>query len=150
MFDLTSLLTSIPELIATIDDRIRRSRGTERALLVELKTNIAVIQAFAEDEASINRVIEALEVTTLKDATESGFDFKSVKKGEVKEETVGDNRQLATYVGWSTERLFLNIYEKIKVLQKIIRIDTDKNVRKQVRLNNMLLLMALLVKHIES
>jgi hypothetical protein len=150
MFDLTSLLTSIPELITSIDDRIRRSRGQERALLVELKMNIGIIQPFANDEANIDRVITALEITAMKDATESGFDFNSVKKGEVKAETVGDNRQLATYVGWSTERLFLNIYEKIMVLQKIIQIDTNKNVRKPVRLNNIFLLMALLVKHIES
>jgi hypothetical protein len=54
-------------------------------------------------------------------------------------------------VGWSTERLFSNIYVKIKDLQTIVRMDPEnKKIRKGVRLINILKLMLLLMKHINA
>ena len=151
MIDLTTLLTSIPDLLETIDTRIKKSKGTARWLLLELKTNIGIIQPFVEDEVNIDRVIQQLEIKQMQRALEDGFNFGKLKRGEVETATVADVPQLQVYAGWSTERLFLNIYEKITVLQKIVAIDSDNpNIRKQVRLKNILLLMGLLVKHIEA
>jgi len=151
MFDLTTLLTSIPALLETIDSRIKKSKGMARWLLLELKTNIGIIQPFVEDDVNVDKVIKQLEVKQLQKALEAGFNLDSLKRGGVKAETIDNVPQLKVYVDWSTERLFLSIYEKITVLQKIIAIDADNpKIRKQVRLNNILLQMGLLVKHIES
>ena len=151
MFDLTTLLTSIPSLLNAIDSRISESRGIERSLLLELETNIGIIQPFITDEINIDKVIQQLDITSMQTAIGTGYKFNSINRGTVAPDIVGCNRQLMRYVGWSTEKLFLSIYEKIKVLKKVVEIAPEnQNIRKQVRLNNILLLMALLVKHIEA
>ena len=55
------------------------------------------------------------------------------------------------YVGWTTEKLISNIYDKIEELRGIVRTNPrDRNFRKGVRLINIRKLMILLVKHIHS
>jgi hypothetical protein len=87
----------------------------------------------------------------MKAALESGFNFNSLKKGKVREVVAGDQPQYQQYVGWSTEKLFSNIYVKIKDLQTIVRMDPhNERIRKGVRLINVLKLMLLLMKHINA
>lgn len=74
-----------------------------------------------------------------------------MKKGKVTEDVAGDQPQYQQYVDWSTERLFSNIYVKIKDLQTIVRMDPEnEKIRKRVRLINILKLMLLLMKHINA
>jgi hypothetical protein len=56
---------------------------------------------------------------------------------------------LKRYIGWDTERLVSNIYQKIIHLQKIVRIGYDpKRILIRRRLINLLSLLLLLSRHI--
>jgi hypothetical protein len=69
----------------------------------------------------------------------------------VTEGVTGKQPQYRQYVGWTTERLFSNIFVKIQDLQTIVRIDPrNERIRKGVRLVNILKLMLLLMKHINA
>ena len=55
------------------------------------------------------------------------------------------------YIGWTTEQLFENIYLKIVELKDIAKMDSDNpNIRKKVRLLNVLKMIKLLLVHISK
>jgi hypothetical protein len=141
----------IPDLLKFLEDLIKRSRGTKRALLIELRGNIQLVDLYIEGEPPIDEIITRLETRHMESALESGFNFNTLKKGGLRQSAAGDVSQFAAYVGWSTEDLFSSIYLKIIELQRIVQIDThNPNYRKSVRLHNIGKLMLLLLKHIRS
>jgi hypothetical protein len=74
-----------------------------------------------------------------------------LKRGNLTDNVAGKHPQYQRYVGWTTERLFSNIAVKIENLQTIAKMDPDdRRIRKGVRLVNILKLMLLLMKHINT
>jgi len=130
---------------------INNTRGTERALLLELQKNISLIYLFVDNPEKYKTVINRLETKVYEDAVKSDFNFKSLKNTRVSARVISDVRQLQPYVGWSTEQLFENVYLKIHALKTIIDVDPDNNkFRIKVRLTNLHKNMILLLKHIKS
>ena len=112
---------------------------------------IQVLGLHTEGDSPIDKVIARLEIKHMDAALESDFNFGSLKRGKLKQSTVGEVPQHRPYVGWTTEHLFSSIYLKIKQLQTIVEIDPDnERFRKSVRLINIRKLMILLLKHIVS
>jgi hypothetical protein len=147
---LTAVSTTTSVLRA-IDSLIRGTRGRKRALLLELRHNIGVINLYTEGNSPIDSVITKIETEQLKAALESNFDFGSLKRSRVRKRTAGNTPQYKRYIGWTTEKLYSNIYLRIKELKTIVEIDTyNKRYRKSVRLLNIRKLMILLLKHIRS
>jgi hypothetical protein len=141
----------IPDLLKFLEGLIKRSRGTKRALLIELRGNIQLVDLYIEGDPPIDKIITHLETRHMKSALESGFNFNALKQGGLRQSTIGDVPQFAAYLGWSTEDLFSSIYLKIIELQRIVQIDTNNpSYRKSVRLHNIGKLMLLLLKHIRS
>ncbi|NIW46237.1 MAG: hypothetical protein GWN14_15465 [candidate division Zixibacteria bacterium] len=146
-----SALTNIPKTIQLIDEQIKRSRGRKRILLIEMKQNISTIKLYTERGAPIDKVILALRTSKLEELLESNFNFNRIEKSKVKEETTGSVPFYKPYIGWSTYQLFENIYLKITDLQGVVKIDTNNpNIRKSVRLINILKLIKLLLVHISK
>jgi hypothetical protein len=130
---------------------VKGTRGWRRKLQLELLSNIELIFSYVKYDLPVNDVIGNLQTARMKDALESGFNFKSLTKGGVTESVAGDQPHYQQYVGWTTEELFSNITVKIQDLQTIVRIAPDnKKIRQGVRLINILKLMLLLVKHINA
>ena len=147
---LTAISTTA-SLIKTIDSLIKGTRGRKRALLLELRHNIGVIDLYTEGNSPIDSVIAKIETEQLKAALESNFDFGSLKRSKVKKRTAGKTPQYKRYIGWTTEKLFSSIYLRIKELQTIVEIDPyNERYRKSVRLINIRKLIILLLKHIRS
>jgi hypothetical protein len=148
---LKDLISSVDSVLETINGWIRGTRGWRRKLQLELLSNIELIFSYLRYDLPVDDVIANLQTANAKSALESGFNFKSLKKGNVRNDIAGDQPQYQQYVGWSTERLFSNIYVKIKDLQTIVSMDPDnEKIRKGVRLVNILKLMLLLMKHINA
>jgi hypothetical protein len=138
-------------VLETINAWVRGTRGWRRRLQLELLSNIELIFSYIRYDLPVDDVIANLQTENMKAALESGFNFNSLKKGKVREAVAGDQPQYQQYVGWSTEKLFSNIYVKIKDLQTIVRMDPhNERIRKGVRLVNVLKLMLLLMKHINA
>lgn len=145
-------MTDITSPLSMIDDIIKRNKGLKKMLLIEMKKNIETIDLLREG-INIDDVILNLETKQLEKAFSSGFDFNSYQllKPKVNKEIAGENLFYNRYVGWTFERLFESILIKIEVLQKIVRIGSQRgNVNKTVRLNNVLKLMTLLLLHIDK
>jgi hypothetical protein len=146
-----TIISTTASVLPTLDRLIKGTRGRKRALLLELRNDIQLIGLYTESDSPIDKVIARLEIKHMEAALESDFNFGSLKKGKLRESTVGDVVQHRPYVGWTTEQLFSSIYLKIKQLQTIVEIDPDnKRFRKSVRLINIRKLMILLLKHIVS
>ncbi len=146
-----TIISTTASVLPTLDRLIKRARGRKRVLLLELRNDIQLIGLYTEGDSPIDKVIAKLEIEKMEAALESDFNFRSLKKGKLKQSTVGDVPQHRPYVGWTTEQLFSSIYLKIKQLQTIVEIDPDnERFRKSVRLINIRKLMILLLKHIAS
>lgn len=148
--NVVSIFSNTAQVIEALDRTIRKSRGRKRKLLIELLTNIEMIDLYTEGEAPIIEVIKRLESRSFEEAIESNFNFKSFKAGKIKENLI-ETPQHKSYLGWSTERLFTHIYVKIKTLKTLVDIDPqNEKYRKSVRLINLRKLMILLLKHVSS
>ncbi|MEA3374748.1 MAG: hypothetical protein U9R72_00880 [Chloroflexota bacterium] len=148
---LSDLISSVDSVLETVNAWVRRSRGWKQKLQLELLSNIELIFSYVKYDLPIDDVIANLQTENMKEALESGFNFGSLRRGRLTEEVAGDQPQYQQYVGWSTERLFSNIYVKIRDLQTIVRMDPhNEKIRKGVRLTNILKLMLLLMKHINA
>jgi hypothetical protein len=144
-------MSIVDSILRTINGWVRGSRGWRRKLQLELLGNIELIFSYVKYDLPANDVIANLQTARMKAALESGFSFRSLKKGGVTKRVAGEEPQYQQYVGWTTERLFSNIYLKIQDLQTIVEIDPEnERIRKGVRLTNILKLMLLLMKHINE
>jgi len=144
-------LSNVTSVLSTLNGLLKGSRGMQRTLLLELEGNIRLILLSVKGGAPLEKVVPRLETASIRQAMESGFNFNALKSGKVKLKAVGDAPQMQSYIGWSTEKLFANVYLKIRDLQHIVDIDSGNNrFRTGVRLQNILKMMLLLVRHIRS
>jgi hypothetical protein len=154
MFDLgtfTDLIKMVDSVLDTIRSWVQESTGTKRMLLLELESNIELILSYGRSDLPINSVIAKLETKEMEEALKSGFDVNSLKRTKVSPEVAGEQSQYKRYVGWTTEKLFSNIVVKIRDLKTTVEMDPENvKIRKRVRLINILKLMLLLTKHINS
>jgi len=145
------LLSSIDSVLEAMNAWVKGTRGWRRKLQLELLSNVELIFSYLKYDLPVDNVIANLQTVNMKDGLESGFNFNSLKRGKVAGDIAGDEPQYQPYVGWSTEKLFSNICVKIQDLQTIVRMDPEnERIRKSVRLINILKLMLLLMKHINS
>ncbi len=129
---------------------LKNTRGTQRAVLLELQKNINLLNLFLENKSKTHVIIKKLSVVETEKALKSDFSFKDLKKTRVSTRLTKDIKSLQVYAGWQTEQLFENIVLKIDQLKTIIEIDPNNtNFRLSVRLKNLHKLMILLLKHIK-
>lgn len=144
-------LSSAASAAKTIQGLVKHSRGTKRALLLELQKNLNLLYLFLDDERKAGAIISKLDVKVYEDAVKTDFNFNEIKKGKLKPQLAAGMKQLQVYVGWPTEQLFENVYLKIHQLKSINEIDPDNSrYRVGVRLKNLHKMMLLLVMHVKS
>ena len=144
-------LSSAATAASTFRSLLKDTRGTRRSVLLELRKNMDLLFLFLDDETKYRTIINKLDVRAYTAASESGFDFNSIKKAKLSSRVVGGVKQLKPYIGWTSEALFDNIYLRIHELKNIIEIDPDnKKFRVPVRLKNLHKMMVLLVKYVTS
>lgn len=149
--DFFSGLSTTASVASTFQSLLKNTRGTQRALLLELQKNINLLNLFIDDTSRTTIIIKKLNVAEYEKAVKSDFNFKDLKKTRVSGRLVLNVKSLQAYAGWQTEQLFENIYLKMHQLKSIIDIDPDnKNFRLSVRLKNLHKIMILLLKHIKS
>jgi len=144
-------VTTTEKVAKTVDSIVKNTRGHKRALLRELQENIHLLLLARNHGFSAEKVIPKLDRKNYLAAADAGFNFKLIKRPSLNAKTTRGVPQFQRYIGWSTERLFENIYLKIKQLQDLVELEgNNPTVNKGVRLNNLLRLMILLLEHIRS
>jgi len=143
-----SSASAATKAIATL---IRRRRGIERALLLELQRNINLVFLWQNDGAAVEKVIARLETRQYEAALQADFDLNGLARKPVGREAVKGAPALSPYVGWSTEQLLDSIHLKIHALKALAEMGSRRSpARLGVRLSNLLKLMLLLVKHVRD
>ena len=144
-------LSTTASVASTFQSLLKNTRGTQRALLLELQKNINLLNLFADDSSKLETIIKRLDTREYEKAVKTDFNFKDLKKTKVSGRLVLDIKSLQPYAGWQTEQLFENIYLKTHQLKSIIEIDPkNTGFRLGVRLKNLHKIMILLLKHIKS
>ena len=144
-------LSTTASIAKTFQSLLKNTRGTQRAVLLELQKNINLLTLFIDDESKLKTIIARLDVSEYEKAVKSEFKFNVLKKTRINPRLVTGIRSLQSYAGWQTEQLFENIYLKIHQIKSINDIDpNNKKFRISVRLKNLHRLMILLLKHIKS
>ncbi|MBI9096861.1 MAG: hypothetical protein JEY91_00215 [Spirochaetaceae bacterium] len=122
----------------------------KKMIMREIHENLDLITLWENNDFPIDKVIEKLSFRNYEKSQLDNFNFNSIKKSHLKEQTTRNVPQFRKYIGWSTEKLFENLYRKIKLLKVIIEMDSDnKKVNKSMRLRNIYKLMILILFHIE-
>jgi hypothetical protein len=146
-----SLLTNIPQVLDKIDKVLKGTRGKKRGQLLEIKQNVITIELFSKNQAPIDRVIENLRIGKMEDALTTGYKFNRLNTDRVTRKETGGVAFYQAYIGWATEQLSETIYLKIVGLKDIVKMDSDNpNIRKNVRLLNVLKMIKLLLVHISK
>ena len=149
--DFLGLLSNFPKVLEELDRLLKGTRGKKRMLLLELKQNVATIELHSKEQTPIDKVIENLRIEKMEEALNTGFNFSRFTNQTLSKQATGGVAFYQAYIGWTTEELFENIYLKIVELKDIVRMDPDNpNIRKNVRLLNVLKLIKLLLVHISK
>ena len=146
-----SLLTNIPKVLDEIDKVLKGTQGKKWGLLLEIKQNVVTIELFSKNQGPIDRVIENLRIGKMEDALTTGYKFNRLNTDRVNWKETDGVAFYQVYIGCTTEQLFENIYLKIVELKDIVKMDSDNpNIRKNVRLLNVLKMIKLLLVHISK
>lgn len=138
-------------MLDEIDKVLKGTQGKKRGLLLEIKQNVVTIELFSKNQAPIDRVIENLRIGKMEDALTTGYKLNRLNTDRVTRKETGGVAFYQAYIGWTTEQLFENIYLKIVELKDIAKMDSDNpNIRKKVRLLNVLKMIKLLLVHISK
>jgi hypothetical protein len=145
-------LSSAAAAARALKELLQRSKGPRRALLLELKKNLLLLDLHARGNGSVDQVVNRLETARYEQAVASEFDFSSFSRRKVNAEAVRGSPALRPYVCWTTEQLFESVYLKIHALKNLAALGARRGgrVRMDTRLRNLVRLMLLLLRHIGS
>jgi len=144
-------LTTTEKMVKTVDSVIKNTKGHKRAILRELKENLNLLLLVRNEHFFAGKVIPKLQSKNYLVASDAGFNFKLIKRSPLQERTTRGVPQFKRYINWSTEKLFENIYLKIKQLQNMVELGSDSpQVDLNMRVENLTRLMILLLNHIYS
>ena len=149
-----SAVAAFTKLVMDIGAKIQSTRksakGHKRKILLELQENIELISLWKNRNFPIDKVILKLKRTRYHAAVEEDFNIDSVQSASLKKAATKDVPLFQKYVGWSTEKLLNNLYQKIDNLKHIVDMDSEnKHVNKGARLHNIYKMSILLVHHID-
>lgn len=128
---------------------IKGKKGSERAILDEIRHNSSVCWLYLNRDAELSKVIPEFKHDIYDQLSIKGYDFNSLKKGKVKSHNSLENSDLKYLIGKSTEDLIDVIYKRIKDIKLTYKLTAEnpKN-RYQVRVRNIQKRIFLLLKHL--
>jgi len=143
-------ITTASTAANTINSLIKTSKGLKRGLLIELKKNIYLLDSYIKNDLDLKKTITELEDECFKNTITTDFNFNTINGKKISNKTINGVNQFKKYLGWTTEKFFINIYLKIDNLKKIIKIEDIEKTKINIkfRLINIYKLMLLLAKHI--
>ena len=129
----------------------RRAKGDAKVLIMEIEANYTYLTMVVFDGVALAKIIPDLSVSEYKRLAREGFDFNTIKRKKIKDDPSFEGTQMAIWVGKSTEELIDSIYKKITDL-KICYPHNYNNpkYRWNVRVQNIIRLIWLLLKHVDS
>lgn len=147
--DVFSAISTTEKVAASLYKWITGNRGLKRTVAIELQENIALVRLYVASGSDPRELIPKLKEDAFRNALTQGFNFNTLQRSKISAASTGDIPQLRIYHGWSTQKLFENIYAKIATLKHAATLyKSRKPVRIGVRLINVFKLMVVLAHHI--
>ena len=128
---------------------MKGARGDSRALLEEIKENAGLCWLVVEKNIAAEKIINELSSSEYDRLLRTDFNFNGLKRKPIKAYREIKQTELAVFTGKSTEYLLVNIYDKLKELQRIYRVDKNTSgIRWRVRVINLQKRILLLLRHL--
>lgn len=144
-------LASAAETVKAFREVLKGTKGDTRALLEEIKENAGLCWLVVEKKIAPEKIIDELSSKEYDRLLRTDFNFNTLKRKAIPAYKEIDNTVLAAYAGQSTETLLVNIYDKVKDLKRIHRIDKNtQGIRWRVRIINLQKRMLLLLRHLSN
>lgn len=151
---LTTIFQSLATAASTLQafrNLIRGKKGDSRALLEEIKENAGLCWLVVERDTHPFKIIPELTTREYDRLLRTSYNFNTLKRGSIRMFPELRNRTLATFAGKDTSDLLENIYDKIKTLQRMHRVDPENpRIRWRVRIINLQKRNLLLLKHLQD
>lgn len=129
----------------------RKAKGDSRALIGELKQNLAYLDMVAEDGVDLGSVIDSISVSEYQRLAKAGFNFNTLKKARISHHPSLEGTDLSSWNGKETEELIESIYDKVNDLKiRYPHVHSNRNYRWGVRVNNIRRRIWLLLKHVRG
>lgn len=144
-------LASAAETVKVFKGVLKGTKGDTRALLEEIKENAGLCWLVVEKQIAPEKIIKELSSKEYDRLLRTDFNFNVLKRKTIPAYKEMSNTDLSVFAGKSTEILLINIYDKIKELKRIYRIDRNiEGIRWRVRIINLQKRMLLLLRHLSG
>jgi hypothetical protein len=146
-----STIATAASTLKTFRELLKGKKGDTRALLEELKENAGLCWLVMEMDTDPMKIINELRAEEYDRLLKTNFDFNSLKKQRISgDERIGKS-DLSSFLGKRTTILVENIYDRIKDLKRIYRVDKENpKVRWGVRIINLQKRILLLLWHLKK
>ncbi len=146
-----STVSSAASTAKVFKELLRGKKGDKRALLEEIKDNVGLCWMVVEQDTDPMKIIPELTTSEYDRILRTEFDFNSVKRNRVQASEKLAESDLTPFIGKETKDLIENIYDKIKDLRRIHRVDKDNpKINWRRRIINLHKRMLLLMQHLSS
>lgn len=130
---------------------LRGKKGDTRALLEEIKGNARLCWLVIERDTAPLKIVPELATTEYDRILRTAFRFNSIKRKKVQSFKELEESELSSFIGKETADLIENIYDKIKALKQIYRVDRNNpKIRWRRRVISLQKRILLLMKHLKS
>ncbi len=144
-------LSTAAGTLKAFKELIKNNRGNSRALLEEIKENAGLCWLVAERGTDPLKIVPELATDEFNKIIRTEFQFNSMKRRKIKSNVFLEQAGLASFKGKNTEYLVENIYDRIKELKRIYRVDkNNQRIRWKTRIFNLQKRMLLLIIHLSS
>ncbi len=129
----------------------RKTRGDTRALVLELRKNLTLLDLVAEDGVPLNEVLGQITTAEHERLAREGFNFNALKRGRIRSHRSLGGTDLARWQKKETADLVESIYSKITDLKlRYPHVSDRKKYRWGIRVNNIRKRIWLLLRHVNA
>ena len=146
-----STISTAASTLKTFRELLKGKKGDTRVFLEELKENAGLSWLVMEMDTDPMKMVDELRTEEYDRLLKTNFDFNSLKKQQISGDERIEKSDLASFLGKETASLVENIYDRIKELKRIYRVDKDNpKVRWRVRIINLQKRILLLLWHLKK
>jgi hypothetical protein len=148
---LFSALSSASSTLNVIRNLIKKHKGESRVLLQEIKENVGLCWMVLEMKTDPLKIIPELRTVEYDQLLKRGFNFNTLKRKKIPSSKRLQNSNLRYFIGKDTSWLIENIYDRIKTLKRVYRVDrNNQNIFWKTRVFNLNKRILLLLWHLKN